>query len=93
MERVRQYQINRLKYYYAIVEFDSVASANRFGGEVFGSCRIFDDLATTGDQPSSNREIVYPCQMSIMAALYQKHEMVQHNFSGIAFVFFKQVLR
>ena len=36
MERVRQYQINRLKYYYAIVEFDSVASANRFGGKFLG---------------------------------------------------------
>ena len=29
MERVRQYQINRLKYYYALAEFDSVATSNR----------------------------------------------------------------
>jgi len=28
MERVRQYQINRLKYYYAVVQFDSPESAN-----------------------------------------------------------------
>ena len=30
MERVRQYQVNRLKYYYAVAEFDSVESANRY---------------------------------------------------------------
>ena len=29
MERVREYQINRLKYYYAVAEFDSEESANR----------------------------------------------------------------
>ena len=29
MERVRQYQVRRLKYYYAIVEFDSTETASK----------------------------------------------------------------
>ena len=29
MDRVRQYQVARLKYYYAVVKFDSVETANR----------------------------------------------------------------
>jgi len=36
MARVRQYQINRLKYYYAVVKFDSKESANRVYGECDG---------------------------------------------------------
>ena len=29
MDRVRQYQVARLKYYYAVVQFDSVETAER----------------------------------------------------------------
>lgn len=36
MERVRRYQVNRLKYYYAVVEFDSPTSANQVYEECDG---------------------------------------------------------
>lgn len=35
-ERVRQYQVNRLKYYYAVAEFDSIPTANRVYEECDG---------------------------------------------------------
>lgn len=47
MENLRQYQLNRLKYYYAIAELDSAETANHIytscdGHEYLASCTLID---------------------------------------------------
>ena len=37
MERVRKYQVNRLKYYYAVAEFDSEETSNKVYEECDGT--------------------------------------------------------
>lgn len=64
MEKVREYQLNKLKYYYAVAEFDSADTANSVYTEVDGrefesSAIVFDlrfvpDDMTFDDQPVSS---------------------------------------
>ena len=40
MERIRIYQVNRLKYYYAVAEFNTVEAADKVSSSKFSSTGV-----------------------------------------------------
>jgi len=82
MERVRQYQVNRLRYYYAVATFDSIATASRVYDECNGSG--FELSGTTFDLRFVPADMEFSSPASACRSLPQPDRYKPKSFSTTA---------